>query len=497
MAESFFELDLLLQFPYQDLPQPILVDVGAHIGFVSKAFAKQGWRIVAFEPEPSNHRELTKNLQQFKNITIINKAVADRADKSVTFYVSREHWGIHSLKAFHETHQPITVEAVRLDETLQNLEVNRVSLLKVDTEGADLWVLQSCDFNRVRPELVMCEFGDGRSQSYFDYNHHDVVTHMKPFGYRAYVSEWKTSGRGYARKGQKESPHQFLGCNPYPLDHEPAWGNLIFVRQDRIGDFDRLLANYFSRAENPIYLPQSCPVCDSKFVAYVRTVLTRRTKKYLPLYYCMECESFFNPSGYQLDDSQWKKTKDWYVSVESRDMRFAENLMKELSQKYPRAQSILQIGCGTGTLLSVARKYFPRVTGYDANPHAISYGRSKYNLDLHWDQFWKADKTEPHDLLLCISLLDQKEQPQLLFEELAKAARRDGSALFVSVPFLEREKWNYILTADPYEKGTPFADNDIVVTHFSHKGLLALGHKHGARKSTFLQTSWQGYIFEF
>lgn len=501
MAQSFFELDLLTRFPYQSGTVPTMVDVGAHIGFVSKPFAQKSWRIIAFEPEPSNHSALVENLSPYENVTIIHKAVSNQPGQSIEFYVSQEHWGIHSLVPFHETHRPIKVETVRLDETLADLSIEEIALLKIDTEGADFWVLQSCDFNRVKPELIMCEFGDGRSQEYFNYSHHDIVAYMKDFGYVPFVSEWQSSGKGYARKGEKSSPHTFVGCQPYPLDHEPAWGNLIFVRPDRLSDFHRILADYLDivaprHPGGKVEVPDSCNACGSPFMAYVKDIPTRRTNRLLPLYYCMECESFCNPSQYEQDDTQLAKARDWYASVEERDRKFSANLLKEILKLHPKIDSVLQVGCATGTLLSVAKEYCSQVTGYDTNSYSIDYGKDKFKLDLHHAN-WAADKTKPHDLILCIAFLEQSKNPDNAFKELATAAKRDKSLLYVSVPFFEREKWGYISTADPYEPGTPLFDNDVIVTHFSAKGLLALAKRHGATKTTQIKTSWQGYLFEF
>ena len=63
----FSELELLVRFPYLKAgSQNTIVDVGGHVGSVSKKFAIKGWRVIAFEPEPENRKELEKNLGKFK-----------------------------------------------------------------------------------------------------------------------------------------------------------------------------------------------------------------------------------------------------------------------------------------------------------------------------------------------------------------------------------------------------------------------------------------------
>jgi FkbM family methyltransferase len=240
----FEELDLLLLFHYQTNNQPILVDVGAHVGYVSRQFADKGWKIIAFEPEPDNRHDLENNLKKYPDVTIIPKAVSNQDDQSVVFYVSSEYWGIHSLKPFHETHQPkLTVQTTRLDTALKKLNITDVTLLKIDTEGADFLVLQGFDFNQIKPEIVMCEFADDRSVPNFGCSHHDIAKYMREQGYEVFISEW-ASITEYGRKGQRSDPHYFLQCTRYPLNHDPAWGNLIFVRNDRVTEFEKTLSSY-------------------------------------------------------------------------------------------------------------------------------------------------------------------------------------------------------------------------------------------------------------
>ena len=245
-----------------------------------------------------------------------------------------------------------------------------------------------------------------------------------------------------------------------------------------------------------ISIPENCVVCNSPFVFYVRDIPTRRTKKEIPLYYCMECESFSNPSGYSEDEKQLHKDLNWNIGVIERNMEASERLLKKLTNLYPQIKSVLEIGCGIGTTLYVARNYFPRVKGYDINHYAVNYGIEKFELDLKCEM-WDAGKTEPFDLILCISVLEHLEDPRKLFSELAKSAFKSGGALFVSVPFLDRNRWKYILNPEPTVEGTPFFDNDVHITHFSTKGLNELALQNGCTSATFIAAGWAGYIFEF
>lgn len=238
----FAEHELLATYDYTSVP-PLLIDVGAHRGRVSLVFARKGWRVIAFEPEPRNRAAFERNLTGFDQVYCSSQAVSDVTGDNVPFYVSDEHNGIHALKAFHRTHRlAFEVETVRLDDALAQLSITSVTLLKVDIEGADFLALRGFDFGKYRPELAIVEFMDDRSRKLFGYTHHDVVAYMAERSYKAFVSEWAPISK-YGREGLGHS-HVWLRCAPYPFDHEPAWGNLIFVPVSDIHKFGAALRRY-------------------------------------------------------------------------------------------------------------------------------------------------------------------------------------------------------------------------------------------------------------
>lgn len=240
---NYSELDLILTYEFVS-KNYILIDVGAHHGSFSAPFALKGWDVIAFEPEGNNRDAYVKYLSMYPNVICIPKAVTDVSGQKLPFFVSSEHFGIHALKPFHPTHtETYEVETVCLDDALDELGVDDVTLLKVDTEGADFLALKGFDLNKYRPEMVVLEFMDERSQPNYGYTHHDVVKYMQQFDYVAYVSEWAPI-KEYGREGIKSDPHTWLQCVQYPLDHEPAWGNLIFIPRGSEMKFEQTLNAY-------------------------------------------------------------------------------------------------------------------------------------------------------------------------------------------------------------------------------------------------------------
>ena len=240
---NFFESDFLVQLKYRSR-KPVLIDIGAHYGTFSRPFARKGWTVIAFEPEYKNYKIYKRNLSGFKKVTCIPKAVSKTSGQRVPFYVSEEHYGIHSLEPFHDTHNfAYEVETISIDDAMAEQKINAVTLLKIDIEGADFYALQGFDAEKYCPELIMIEFMDARSGPHFGYTHHDVVDYMKQQGYVTYVSEWEPF-KEYARAGVDGDPHLWVRCERYPLKQEPSWGNLLFVPENAVAQFEDSLRQY-------------------------------------------------------------------------------------------------------------------------------------------------------------------------------------------------------------------------------------------------------------
>jgi hypothetical protein len=110
---------------------------------------------------------------------------------------------------------------------------------------------------------------------------------------------------------------------------------------------------------------------------------------------------------------------------------------------------------------------------------------------------WTAATPLPKiDLFLCISVLEHIDEPRPLIENLCSAALRHNAALFISVPFLDRDKWHFIEDPDPAVPGTPFFDNDVHVMHFSSQGLAMAMRDFGLDNTQFVKAFlWHGLLW--
>lgn len=203
------------------------VDVGANAGEFVDVFADRGWEVLAFEPHPDLYADLHNRFRSYVDVECVRRAIAD-APGALPFYTSVDHPGIHSLAPFHHTHLPTdTVQVSTLSTELAEHGISSVAALKIDIEGADLLALRGLDLTRWRPELVMIEFMDERSQVHFDWSHHDAASFMSERGYEAWISEWAPVVDFGTSSGA--SPHRWLGFHPYDPYGAPSHGNMLFV----------------------------------------------------------------------------------------------------------------------------------------------------------------------------------------------------------------------------------------------------------------------------
>jgi FkbM family methyltransferase len=122
------------------------VDAGAHIGMASILFALEypTARIIAIEPEPSNFAALVRNTASYKTITPIQAALW-REDGQVTLGASNA----HPKGAFQIVENGTQrVRAITMDTLMHETGIHSIDFLKVDIEGAEVEVFESCPWIR-------------------------------------------------------------------------------------------------------------------------------------------------------------------------------------------------------------------------------------------------------------------------------------------------------------------------------------------------------------
>lgn len=116
-----------------------VVDLGANIGVASAWFRMRYpmARIVAVEPDPDTFTKLERNLGDDSAVTLVNAAVAARSGE-VALFRPAGYSIASSLRGAPSAGEATNVRAYTLDELLADHGLDRVDLLKLDVEGAEL-----------------------------------------------------------------------------------------------------------------------------------------------------------------------------------------------------------------------------------------------------------------------------------------------------------------------------------------------------------------------
>ena len=163
----------------------LLVDVGANMGYFSLLWAgtRADNRVVALEASPAVVAMLTANVERnglSDRVRILAKAASDSAGivRFATGPSDQTGWGgIAPADA-----AGIDVPAIRIDAELAD---ETIAVLKIDVEGAELWVVRGCEalLRERRIRHIFFEHNATRTKE-LDIADDGVVTYLESMGYR-------------------------------------------------------------------------------------------------------------------------------------------------------------------------------------------------------------------------------------------------------------------------------------------------------------------------
>jgi len=154
-----------------------VIDVGANIGYFSAwaaVFIGKSGRIFALEPEGDNLNILTENIESLKKKGFDCYGFGLAASNSNGTAVLRlhRHSTYHSIEDEHHVLDKVeatqTIDTIKLSDWAVDNKVEYISLLKIDTEGHEIQVLEGAESlyeaRRVSHTILEC-----RSQHIYQY----------------------------------------------------------------------------------------------------------------------------------------------------------------------------------------------------------------------------------------------------------------------------------------------------------------------------------------
>lgn len=127
-----------------------IVDVGVNKGYFSLLFAKlmkDRGKVLSFEPEPNNCLWFRKSIEanRYGCIKLFQYALSNKEGSANFYRGEKSGWGSLFLDNVATEKEFITILTRKLDNVLKDEGIDKVDIIKIDVQGADLLVLKGAE----------------------------------------------------------------------------------------------------------------------------------------------------------------------------------------------------------------------------------------------------------------------------------------------------------------------------------------------------------------
>jgi len=177
-------------------PGQILFDVGTNIGETLLNFAKltgeKGY-VYGFEPDDENYGNVQKNisLNNFKNVHVFKKAVADRKETVKYYVVDPHNRGMNRILSDtnQNTSEFVEMETDTIDNIVIENTISNVDLIKIDIEGYEMHALRGAKNTLMKfKPILFIEVGYSRLLKH-NTSPNELVKMLEDIGYNIFHSE--------------------------------------------------------------------------------------------------------------------------------------------------------------------------------------------------------------------------------------------------------------------------------------------------------------------
>ncbi|MEO0311644.1 MAG: hypothetical protein RIQ89_1301 [Bacteroidota bacterium] len=156
-------------------PGDTFLDIGANIGYFSLhagQVLRNNGKIIAIEPTPDTFSKLKRNfeLNNLTNVSTLNLGLSE-SEATLNFNVSNdgyEAWNTLGTLNIGTNTTTIPIHVISFDQLLvdQQLDIDKIKLIKIDVEGWEVPVLKGGikSFAQMKDVIIMMEFADRNAQ---------------------------------------------------------------------------------------------------------------------------------------------------------------------------------------------------------------------------------------------------------------------------------------------------------------------------------------------
>ncbi len=203
------EVETITQLDKLAAPGMTMLDIGAHVGYYSRRYAKVlggNGRIFAFEPHPRTFAALQHNVKRLSQVTAVQLALAEQEGSAELhdYLMMSASGSLHydeTMAALqksqtHETDiaprigqtfaaQTFTVRTTPVDDFLAQQGVEQVDLVKMDIEGAEIGALRGMKRTIANsPNLVLVMEYNPQALKAFGHDPIAALHEVRSFGFQ-------------------------------------------------------------------------------------------------------------------------------------------------------------------------------------------------------------------------------------------------------------------------------------------------------------------------
>ena len=199
----------------------------------------------------------------------------------------------------------------------------------------------------------------------------------------------------------------------------------------------------------------SCPVCLNPVTApaLVGTdFLFESTSKTFTLYSCEACRCLFlHPMPDSREIERFYPADYWWNARRSGGLKKLESVYRKLAlhdhiafitkAAGVRGVDVLDVGCGSGTLLGLLKQRGFRVNGLDFSPEAAAIAKAENGVDVAVGSLEEAHfRAESFDVVTLFHVMEHVTNPRLVLAEVSRVLKPNGVAI-LQVPNIE--SWQF------------------------------------------------------
>ena len=170
--------------------EPVFLDIGANIGLISLNLLSNidNLRIYAFEPGPHQYQYLSKTIcdnDLSKQVKLYQEALSNKPGvTSFSVHTSKHASGDGILDTGRSgSTKLIDVKCNTLDNWWESIGLTHIDLIKIDSEGAELWILEGARNLLANSKPIICLEINNENLSPYPYNELDILGYLSGLNY--------------------------------------------------------------------------------------------------------------------------------------------------------------------------------------------------------------------------------------------------------------------------------------------------------------------------